>query len=115
MSHYTNGRAFEYRTIKALQDAGYETIRAAQSKGVADIWAARKGSPLLLVQCKKGKSAVSKEEWDKLYETADKIGAVAVLVQGTGKNNKPPNWWRLTGKKIVRRQMKYQLCQEWKP
>ena len=60
MSKYTKGRRLEYKTIRVLEEEGFEWIRSAGSKGVFDIWACR-GNVLLLVQVKANKKPSSDE------------------------------------------------------
>lgn len=128
MTRYNNGRAFEHRVRKLLEEAGYYCTRSAGSKGVADLWAAEKTggvefvrmdgqastfARLLLVQCKREKAAFSQREWNALCDVAWSVGAVPVLCEYVSR--KPPKWWRLTGPKIPRKQMEENACVEWKP
>lgn len=117
MTRYNNGRAFEHRVRKLLEEAGYYCTRSAGSKGVADIWAARRDngpfSKLVLVQCKKQKAAFDKSEWDALYEKSLEVSAWPILCEYVSR--KPPRWWRLTGPKIPRKVMEENNCVDWKP
>ena len=129
MTRYSNGRVFEHKVRKLLEEAGYYCTRSAGSKGVADIWAVRKNaelfgvhegmngylevSKLVLVQCKKQKAAFDASEWDALHQLAMDVSAVPVLCEYISR--KPPRWWRLTGPKIPRKQMEENSCVEWQP
>jgi hypothetical protein len=68
---YISGRAFEYRVIKALHEAGYAVTRGAGSKGStkADVIGFSPHGAILIVQAKHdGKISIS--EWDRLYDVA---------------------------------------------
>lgn len=50
--NYVNGRAFEYKVKKELENQGYLCFRTAGSHGVADVIALSIKGRCLLVQCK---------------------------------------------------------------
>lgn len=77
MTNYANGRAFEYRVMELLRDAGYTVVRSAGSKGAADLVAIKPGQ-VLFVQCKTS-GQIGPSEWYLFYKSACEAGAVAVV------------------------------------
>lgn len=55
-SNYNAGRAFEYKTKKAWEQAGYTVIRSAGSHGPADLVAFCPDCKVYLIQCKRVKT-----------------------------------------------------------
>lgn len=105
MTNYQRGRALEYRVRERLERLGYWVVRSASSKGCADLVAVKaEGLPeyrshwLLLVQCKLSVGAVGVVEWNRLYETGQKVNGVAVIAQAGGRG-KPPRFTMITGLK----------------
>jgi hypothetical protein len=71
MTHYANGRSFEYRVMEDLARSGWESVRAAGSKGgtKADIVALHPKGLIMLIQCKTN-GIISAEEWNRIFEVA---------------------------------------------
>jgi Holliday junction resolvase len=79
VSGATRGIYLERRAAEILASRGWFTIRAAGSHGIADVVAVRPGE-VVLVQCKTD-GAIRSEEWNRLYDVATALGAVAVVCQ----------------------------------
>ena len=74
---YRNGRAFEYRVIKYLEENGYWTIRSAGSKGEADVIAFKFGETLF-VQVKGNDTPLSPGEWNALISLTRRLGGTPI-------------------------------------
>lgn len=81
----------ERRTKAKLERDGYYVMKSAGSKGVADLLAIKAGQ-ILMIQCKLD-SYVGPQAWNDLWNTAQRAGAVPVVV-GRGQAV-----WRLVGPK----------------
>lgn len=79
MSHYSNGRDFEYRARDHFRDEGYDVIRSAGSKTKIDLVAIKPGQ-LVFVQCKKD-GKISPAERHTLIRLAWSVGAIPVLAR----------------------------------
>jgi len=77
MSRYAKGRRLEYKVRDLFRSRGYVVIRAAQSKPIDLI--CLKGGRILLVECKSGKSTLSKSRRTELLKLAEASGASLVL------------------------------------
>jgi Holliday junction resolvase len=97
-THYARGYAFERRVRQLLESLGCFVIRSAGSKGVADLVAIRLDATLL-VQCKR-QGAISSQEWNTLYDTAMRIGAMPILAQMRGARGTA--MYLMTGRKVKR-------------
>lgn len=74
---YRRGRQFEYAVRDLLRGAGFFAQRSPASKSPVDILAVRTGA-VWMVQCKRaGQLGVA--DWNELFETATRAGAVPVL------------------------------------
>ena len=95
--HYRAGAVFERHVAAKLTNDGYLVIRAAGSHGVADLVALKPGQ-VLLINCKlSGAGAVPPAEWNALWEAAERVGAVALVVSRPKRGAKA--WQRITGPK----------------
>jgi len=107
---YRRGAIFERQIADRLSEDGYFVIRAAGSHGHADLIALKSGQ-VLLVQCKlAGAGAVPPAEWNGLWEVAERVGAVALIVSRPKRGAKA--WQRITGPKTGVRGVK-PPCVEW--
>lgn len=105
MNTKAKGAAFE-RTVKhALTDAGWMVVKSSDSKGAADLVAVRQEAGVarvLFVEAKGGNGQyLSPGQWNTLWESAARYGAIPVLadkVKGVG----APRFWVLTGPKTGR-------------
>lgn len=77
MTQYSRGYAFEQKVAGDLTQDGYYVVRAGGSHGVADLVALKPGQ-VLLVQCKTN-GIVTAAEWNKLYDVATRVEAVALV------------------------------------
>jgi Holliday junction resolvase len=94
---YRRGAVFERQIADRLTEDGYLVMRAAGSHGHADLIALKRGQ-VLLVQCKlAGAGAVPPAEWNGLWEVAERVGAVALIVSRPKRGAKA--WQRITGPK----------------
>ena len=98
MTNYSRGRAFEYRVKDRLEALGWFCIRSAGSHSEIDLLAC-KGTRMLGIQCKGGKSAFGIEGWDGLFGRCYQhrwIPIVAlkgmVFMQLTGPYDKIKDW-----------------------
>lgn len=95
MTHYHDGRAFEYIVKKALIADGYDLVlRTAGSKTKVDL-AAFKPGQAVFIQCKRD-GRTTPAERTELLRVAAHIGAIPVIAW------KRPRvaavlYWRLTG------------------
>jgi Holliday junction resolvase len=99
MTHYNNGRSFEYKVIDDLSVSGWVSVRAAGSKGTtkADIIAFHPTRGIMLVQCKTN-GIISAEEWNRLHEVAGWNGNTAVIAERPKRGKIA--YWRITGKRV---------------
>lgn len=84
--NYVKGRAFEYKVKEVYQQAGYLVFRTAGSHSPADLIAFPPLSKIvewqpLLIQCKTGKSPMSKTEIKELMTVAVNYGLRAKVVR----------------------------------
>lgn len=114
MSHYDNGRQFEYKVRNALASDGYETIRAAGSKGKVDLVAfkqipigpdvirmtvwdtATHFRHLLFVQAKRRDGNIGPADRAELLRLARIAGALPIVAHQPVPR-KPIQYRRLTG------------------
>lgn len=61
MSHYSIGRAYEYRARRALEADGWLVVRSAGSKGPWDLVAFKDGYPVRCIQIKRASSEASRD------------------------------------------------------
>lgn len=78
MTHYDNGRAFEYRVRDDLTKDGYDCIRAAGSKGKIDIIALKTGQ-VLFVQVKRTDGQIPPADRAELLRLARLVDAVPLV------------------------------------
>ena len=78
MTYYTKGADYERELKKRCEEQGYYVVRSAGSHGVADLVALSRCS-VILIQCKSGKTGPKKEDFEKLENTAQAIGALAYM------------------------------------
>jgi Holliday junction resolvase len=102
--HYAKGTRFEHEVMDDLHDNhGFACMRAAGSKGSTkiDVVAFKPGYPLLFIQAKSG-PAVSKEEWDRLYEVAGWYpGAAIPVIANKVPGKRKPEYYKIIGPKIL--------------
>lgn len=94
MTHYTDGRRFEYDVRNDLEADGYWVIRAAGSKTKADLVAIKPGQ-LLIIQCKRN-NKVGPAERAEIIRIAAMIDGVPVVAYKQPRRRKP-HYDRLTG------------------
>jgi Holliday junction resolvase len=101
MTHYANGRSFEYRVMDDLSVSGWVSVRAAGSKGStkADIIAFHPTRGIMLVQCKTN-GIISAEEWNRLYEVAGWNDGVSVAVIAERPKRGKIAYWAITGQRV---------------
>lgn len=80
---YRKGAAFEWRCMAKLRKAGYFVLRAPGSKGKCDLVAFKASPPILMIQCKFGRSHFGLEEWNGLYEFAQSFNGLPLLVMNS--------------------------------
>lgn len=73
LSHYSRGRAKEYKAMSILKKTGWLVARSAASHGPVDIIAAKDGK-VLLIQVKSGKSRVRRDEVSELMRWGENFG-----------------------------------------
>jgi Holliday junction resolvase len=78
--NYVKGRAFEYKIATLFRRKGYYVVRSAGSYGPSDLVAVKKGQRPVLIQCKAGAAAISKEESDLLFLTAKDADSIPIVV-----------------------------------
>ena len=100
MTHYNNGRSFEYRVMEDLSVSGWVSVRAAGSKGStkADIIAFHPTKGIMLVQCKTN-GIISAEEWNRLHEVAGWNGNTKAVIAERPKRGKIA-YWEITGERV---------------
>lgn len=98
MTQYSRGYAFEQTIAGQLRQDGYFCIRAGGSHGVADVVALKPGQ-VLLIQAKID-GEISTADWNELYATAERLGAVALLAWRPKRGQ--VSYWQLTGLRVVR-------------
>ena len=79
MSNYETGRRLEYRIRDLFRRQGFLVIRAAQSKPI-DLVCIRDGRPVL-VECKAGRSYMSRDRKNELIMLSQAAGAPIVLAR----------------------------------
>ena len=94
MSHYRDGREFEYRVRAALIADGYDVIRSAGSKTKVDLVAFKPGQAVF-VQCKRD-GKISPAERTELLRIASHIAAVPVVAWKVA-GRAAIYYWQLTG------------------
>lgn len=94
MSHYRNGREFEWKVRDDLVDNGYDVIRSAGSKTKVDLSAFKPGQAVF-VQCKRD-GRISPAERVELLRMASHIGAIPVVAWKKPRNT-TIHYWQLTG------------------
>jgi len=76
--NYHAGRAKEYRTMRCLEQSGYETYRTAGSHGTFDVIARAKGD-VRFIQVKSGNASLTPIDREQLQQAAkDGQGVYAV-------------------------------------
>ena len=78
MSNQSRGTHLERVVMDILHDKGWTVIRSAGSHGVADVVACKPGT-VVFVQSKMRLSLLGSREWQELYETSLRAGAVPVV------------------------------------
>ena len=78
MTSYGQGLYYEKRTAAALRKDGYFVLESRGSHGCADLVALKRGQQLL-VQVKKGTTALKDAEWNELFADARRVGALALV------------------------------------
>ncbi|HEU4544472.1 MAG TPA: restriction endonuclease [Jiangellaceae bacterium] len=103
MTHYNDGRRFEYKVRDALAADGYEVIRSAGSKGKVDLVAFKRWLPygpssyhMLFVQVKRRDGNIGREDRAELIRLANMAGAVPVVAHQP-QPRRPIQYRRLTG------------------
>jgi Holliday junction resolvase len=104
VSHYRNGREFEYKVRDELTTNGYEVIRAAGSKGKVDLVAfkqwptmdAWKRWHMLFVQAKRRDGNIGPDDRAELVRLANIANAIP-LVAHQSIPRRPIQYRRLTG------------------
>lgn len=90
MTKYTRGANYERLMKKRLEALGYYVVRSAGSHGVADLVAIGAPNtycvPVLLVQCKYGKTGPNNEDFDKLEDVANRYFVDAAMAWKKGKD-----------------------------
>lgn len=84
MTNYQKGDRFEKRVLAELESEGYIGWQSRVSRSPADIVALKHGETLL-VQVKSGSQHIGHDEWNRLFELADTVGARAVLAVRDGR------------------------------
>ena len=79
LSNYEAGRRLEYRVRDMFRRNGFFVVRAAQSKPI-DLVCLR-GGRSVLVECKAGRSFLSKKRRQELLDLAHQAGAAVVLAR----------------------------------
>lgn len=100
MTHYNNGRSFEYKVMEDLSVSGWVSVRAAGSKGStkADIIAFHPTGQIMMVQCKTN-GIISAEEWNRLYEVAGWNDSATAIIAERPKRGKIA-YWAITGVRV---------------
>jgi len=100
MTHYNNGRSFEYKVMEDLSVSGWVSVRAAGSKGTtkADIVAFHPDGRIMMVQCKTN-GIISAEEWNRLHEVAGWNEHSTAVIAERPKRGKIA-YWAITGKRV---------------
>ena len=104
MTHYDNGRQFEYKVRNALIADGYEVIRAAGSKGKVDLVAFKQWPTMdtwrrwhmLFVQCKRRDGNIGVDDRAELLRLA-RIANAHPLVAHRPIPRRPIQYRRLIG------------------
>lgn len=100
MTHYNNGRSFEYKVMDDLSVSGWVSVRAAGSKGStkADIIAFHPERGIMLVQCKTN-GIISAEEWNRLFQVAGwNVNTTAVIAERPARGKIA--YWAITGERV---------------
>jgi Holliday junction resolvase len=95
MTHYRNGRDFEYKVRDELARDGYEMFRSAGSKTKIDLIAVKPGQ-LLFVQCKRTDPQISPDDRSRMLALAAMVGALPI-VASKPIPRRPIQYRRLTG------------------
>lgn len=100
MSHYANGRSFEYRVMEDLSVSGWVSVRAAGSKGSskADIVSFHPTGAIMMIQCKTN-GIISAEEWNRLYEVAGWNERATAIIAERPKRGVIA-YWEITGERV---------------
>jgi Holliday junction resolvase len=100
MTHYANGRSFEYKVMEDLSVSGWVSVRAAGSKGStkADIVAIHPTRGIMFVQCKTN-GIISAEEWNRLHEIAGWHENTKAVIAERPKRGKIA-YWEITGERV---------------
>ena len=116
--YYVSGRKREWQVQEILGANDYTTFRTAGSHTPADVLAfygnrLEVASPCyaVWVQVKKSTTPMSNTEWNLLYNTAVKCGAIPVLAEYEPR--KGIKFWQLLGTRVPRQQKKPYV--EWNP
>ncbi len=100
MTHYANGRSFEYKVMEDLERSGWVSVRAAGSKGStkADIVAFHPSGIVGMIQCKTN-GIISAEEWNRLHEIALWSPNTIALIADRPSRGKI-GYWLITGERV---------------
>lgn len=100
MTHYANGRSFEYKVMEDLERSGWVSVRAAGSKGdtKADIVSFHPTGIVALSQCKTN-GIISAIEWNRLYEVAMWSPNTVALIADRPARGKI-GYWLITGERV---------------
>lgn len=78
-NNYTRGAAYERKVKETLESHGWYAVRAAGSHGLTDVVAFDGYGQSYFIQCKTGKSRMSRKDMIALAEIAQKYNAVPVI------------------------------------
>lgn len=84
-NHYRQGDHYEKRVKADLEANGYAVWQTRQSRSPADLVAIKPGQTLL-VQVKAGRTMLSHDEWNALYELGRSAAAVTVVADRAGRS-----------------------------
>lgn len=101
MTRYSSGRAFEWRVLHALEDAGWIPMRSAGSHGIADL-VAFCDHRVAVIQCKTD-GALYGEQYNALASLAGPARVIPVLAQSAKEGRRSIiQAWELLGPRIGR-------------
>jgi Holliday junction resolvase len=80
ITNYQKGDHFEKRVLGDLRTQGYVAWQTRGSKSPADIIALKSGQ-VLLVQVKSGAGMMAHEDWNTLYDLAERVAGHAILAE----------------------------------
>lgn len=109
-TNYRRGARVEHAAVGKLREAGWFAQRSPSSKGDADILAVRRMDEVvekyglglvycILVSCKRTITECYPEDWNRTYNAAISIGAIAV-VAGRFPDKRGMRFMRMLGPKV---------------